>query len=192
MHGTGRERIIRVLLSQPNGELTKYRVSKLSECSIGWTMEFLKNLERKKLIKKTRVLNVKKTFDYWVSIAYASKHFDFFISDPETFLKGVNLEYVLTTYTAENRLHHYLFPSRTDIYIRPKDFEKWKTAIVRNRGLVGKGNLRVLVNDEHVFYRKSNVQGLWVASIPQVLLDLRREGGVAFEAYEMMVKRYVH
>jgi hypothetical protein len=47
------------------------------------------------------------------------------------------------------------------------------------------------VYDDHAMYGKKKINGLWVASVPQVLIDLRREGGVCLEAYEMMVEKYV-
>lgn len=190
MHGIKRERILRVLLNNPDGDLTKYRVMKLSRCSKSWTIDYLRNLENLKLVNKTKVLNKEKLLDHWFSIAQKPRHYDFFVQSPKEFLNDTNIDYVLTTYMAENLLNHYLFPSRTDIYIRGGDLLLWKEKICRN-GLVGKGNLRVLVHDEHVFYEKKKIKGMWVASVPQVMIDLRREGGVCLEAYDMMVDKYV-
>ena len=48
-----------------------------------------------------------------------------------------------------------------------------------------------MIYDEHVFYKKKKINSLWVASIPQIMVDLLKEGGVCLEAYEMMVKKYV-
>ncbi len=190
MRGVKRERIIRVLLNSPGGDLTKYRVAKLSGTSIGWTMEYLKSLETNKSIKATRVLKKKQLLDHWFSIAQAPKHYDFFVQSPKEFLEKAGLEYAVTTYAAENLLNHYLFPSRTDVYIRGGELQLWK-AKINGHGLVGKGNLRLLVYDDHAMYGKKKIDGLWVASVPQVLIDLRREGGVCLEAYEMMVEKYV-
>jgi len=190
MRGAKKERIIRILLNDPDGNLTKYRVAKLSETSIGWTMEFLKSLEIAKYVKATQVIDGEQLLDHWFSITHAPKHYDFFVQSPKEFLKKADLEYALTTYAAENLLNHYLFPSRTDLYIREADLLLWKENISYN-GLVGKGNMRLLVYDDHTMYAKKKLGGLWVASVPQVLIDLRREGGVCMEAYEMMVDKYV-
>ncbi len=190
MRGAKRERIIRVLLNEPDGSLTKYRVSKLSETSIGWTMEYLKELETSKFIRATKVLKKEKLLDHWFSITQKPKHYDFFVQSPKEFLRGVKLDYALTTYMAENLLNHYLFPSRVDLYIMEEDLLKWKDKISQN-GLVGKGNLRLLIYDEHSMYKKKKIDGLWVASVPQVMIDLRLEGGVCQEAYDMMVEKYV-
>lgn len=190
MHGVKRERIIRVLMNEPGGTLTKYRISKQSGCSIAWTMEYLKNLERIGLVRRTKVLSVRAMYDHWASISEVPARYDFFVQSPRKFLEETGLEYAVTTYQGENLLNNYLFVSRVDAYVRSDDIQKWKSQIFGN-GLAGKGNLRLMVADEHVFYKKQKVKGTWLASLPQVLLDLRREGGVCLEAYEMMVKKHV-
>ena len=40
MHGEKRERVLRVILNEPGGSLTKYRVAKLAKISTAWTQEF--------------------------------------------------------------------------------------------------------------------------------------------------------
>ncbi len=190
MHGAKRERILRVLLNEPDGSVTKYRLAKLSETAKSWVIDYLRILESKELVKDTKVLDKEALLDHWFSITKKPKHYDFFVPSPEEFLLGIDMDYALTTYVAENFLQHYLFPSRTDIYVRESDMQHWKDAICKD-GLVGKGNLRLLLYDEHVLYDKKKIKGLWVISMPQLLLDLRREGGVCQEAYDMMVEKYV-
>ncbi|MEW5937291.1 MAG: hypothetical protein AB1665_05690 [Candidatus Thermoplasmatota archaeon] len=190
MRGAKRERILRVILNKPDGTLTKYMVAKLSGSSIGWTIEYLQALERKKIIKGTKVLDTGKAFNLWEKVALKPQHFDFFVQSPRDFLTGAGLDYAVTTYQAENLLNHYLFVSRVDAYVRADDLPKWKPLIARN-GLAGKGNLRLLIADEHVFYERQKVNGMWLVSRPQLLLDLRREGGVCREAYDMMVAKDV-
>ena len=68
--------------------------------------------------------------------------------------------------------------------------EIWYDHITKE-GLLGAGNTRLLIYDDHVLYNRQKIDGLWVASIPQVMVDLKREGGVCGEAFEMMVGRYV-
>ena len=190
MHGMTRERIIRVLMNQPDGTLTKYMMAKYSDTAKSWIIDYLRILEEDKLVKATKVLKPEALLDHWFSITQKPKHYDFFVQSPKEFLKNIKLDYALTTYMAENLLNHYLFPSRTDLYIKEEDFSKWKKKISQN-GLVGKGNLRLLIYDEHTMYEKKKIGGLWVASAPQVMIDLRREGGVCQEAYDMMVEKYV-
>jgi hypothetical protein len=100
------------------------------------------------------------------------------------------MEYALTTYFADTFTNSILFPSRADVYIRKDDFEKWKDLLLRD-GLIGKGNFRLLLGDEHVFYNKYKARGFWIVSGPQLMLDLKREGGVCLQAYEKMVNKYV-
>lgn len=190
MHGAKRERILRVLLNQPDGSLTKYRLAKLSETTKSWVIDYLRILENKGLVRGTKILDKEALLDHWHSIVKKPRSCDFFVPSPNEFLLGIDMDYALTTYVAENLQNHYLFPSRTDIYVREVDLPLWKKKITKD-GLVGKGNLRLLIYDEHVFYQKQKVNDLWVVSMPQLLLDLRREGGVCQEAYEMMVEKYV-
>lgn len=190
MYGVKRERILRILLNHTDQALSKYRVSKLSEVSISWTIEYLKTLEERGFIKGTKVRRPEALLEYWASIARRPQHYEFFLDSPTKLLRTVKMEYALTTYLAENLLNHYLFATRTDVYILKEDLSKWKDRIIR-WGHFGKGNLRLLVADEHVFYKKRKIKSLWVASIPQVLVDLKMEGGPCEEAYDMMVSKYV-
>ena len=54
---------------------------------------------------------------------------------------------------------------------------------------MGKGNLRLLMDDEHVFYGSFEQKGLKVVSLPQLIVDLFDEGGVCVEAAEMLLKK---
>jgi hypothetical protein len=191
MYGVKRERILRVLLNHMDQPPTKYRVSKLSDVSTSWTIEYLKVLEDRGFVKGTKVRKPEALLEHWVSIAQRPPYHEFFHGSPTELLKNVDMEYALTTYMAENLLNHYLFPARTDIYILGTDLTKWKDRIIA-RGHFGKGNVRLLLADEHVFYKKRKVKSLWVASIPQVLVDLKKEGGPCEEAFDMMVSKYVH
>ncbi len=190
MHGVKRERIIRVLLNQPDGSLTKYKIAKLANCSTSWVIEYLQVLENKGYTKGTEVKEYEELLSYWAGIAGKIRYFEFFLRSPTAFLRNIGLDYALTTYQAENLLNHYLFPTRTDVYIRKDDLLLWKERITQ-KGLLGKGNLKLLLYDSHVFYKREKIDGLWVVSIPQLLVDLKREGGVCLEAYEMMVEKYV-
>ena len=108
--------------------------------------------------------------------------------DPLGMLKRTGLQYALTTYQAESIVQRYLFPSRIDLYIRKKDAERWHELIARE-GLVGKGNVRLLLADEHVFYGSFERDGLKVVSLPQLIVDLFEEGGVCVEAAEKLLEK---
>ena len=185
--GIIRERIIRILLNNPKG-MTKYRIAKLAGSSYAWTHELLKNLEKQRLIKNTTVTNYQKLINYWKNIHSKPKHAEYMIQKPLDILKKTGMDYALTTYQAETLIQKYLFPSRTDFYIREKDLDSWHKKLSKH-GLVGKGNVRILITDEHVFYNSSQKQGLNIVSLPQLILDLLEEGSICEEAANMLIKR---
>jgi hypothetical protein len=191
MKGKKRERIIRVLLNHPDGSLTIYRLAKEAGCSHPWVLEFLKNLEQKKLIKKTRVLDAEGLFTYWLEISKYPTYREYNIQNPLNLLKKTILNYALTTYYAESLTQHYLFPSRVDVYIQEEDIQTWHKLITEN-GLVGKGNFRILLDDKHVFYANTVKKKIRIVSLPQLIVDLLREQGVAVEAAHKLIQKEYH
>jgi hypothetical protein len=188
--GKIKERILRVLLNNPEGTLTKYRVAKLTESGFPWVHEYLKQLEHDHLIEGTRVLDYRRLIETWVSIRRHIKTIDYTVQEPEKLLGEIGLDYALTTYRAEAITQGYLFPSRTDIYIKLGEEDTWGKALT-GRGLKGKGNLRLLMDEEHVFYASRPVNGIRVVSQPQLIVDLLIEGGVCVEAAEMLLEKAV-
>ncbi len=186
--GTLRERIIRTLLVEPNGTLTKYKLAKMAEASFPWTHEFLNKLQAQKLVKGTEVTDYAGLINYWLQIKTKSEKRDYMNKNPIDLIQTSKLPYALTTYQAENLVQHYLFPSRIDLYIKKEDMDKWHEAVTAD-GLVGKGNLRLLIADEHVFYGAFKRQNLTVVSIPQLIVDLLEEGGVCTEAAEKLISK---
>lgn len=188
MRGDKRERILRVLLNSKE-PLSKSELSKRAGCSRQWIILFLKELKKKGLIRGTEPINRKKMVLYWVSISKKSKRFrSYMVKEPLRLLKKAKLDYALTTYQAENIVQHYLFPSRVDIYIKESDLDKWHGIMTKN-GLYGKGNIRIIIADEHIMYGKRIINGVPIISIPQLIIDLIKEGGPCEEAAEMLMKR---
>lgn len=186
--GVMRERILRVLLTEPDGTLTKYQVAKKAECSFPWTHEFLEKLEALKLTKGTKVENYKELIKYWLEVRIKPEKREYMHKDPINLIKHANMSYALTTYQAENLIQQYLFPSRTDVYIKREDLEKWHQ-LITTEGLVGKGNLRLLMTDTHVFYGSFQRKGLIIVCIPQLIVDLLDEGGVCIGAAEKLIEK---
>ncbi|XES76095.1 MAG: hypothetical protein ACBZ72_07860 [Candidatus Bathyarchaeia archaeon] len=186
--GALRERIIRTLLVEPNGTLTKYKLAKMAEASFPWTHEFLNKLQAQKLVKGTEVTDYAGLINYWLQIKTKPEKRDYMHKNPLDLIQTVKLPYALTTYQAENLVQHYLFPSRIDLYIKMEDMDKWHEELTAE-GLVGKGNLRLLIADEHVFYGAFKRQNLTVVSIPQLIVDLLQEGGVCTEAAEKLISK---
>lgn len=188
IRGVIREHVIRVLLNEPEGTLTKYRLAKKAECSFSWLHEFLGKLEELRLAKDTKVTNYSGLVKYWLNVKTKPEKQEYMCKDPVSLLKEAQLPYALTTYQAENLVQHYLFPSRTDLYIKTEDTEKWHNLIITG-GLVGKGNMRLLITDSHVFYNSFKRQDLSIVSIPQLIVDLFEEGGVCTEAAEKLLEK---
>lgn len=186
--GAVRERILRVLLNEPEGTLTKYRLAKNAECSFPWVHEFLGKLGESGLADGTRATDYAGLIKYWLGVKTKSEKKEYVYKDPISLVKKAQLPYALTTYQAENLVQHYLFPSRTDLYIKTEDRKKWHELII-SAGLVGKGNMRLLVADSHVFYNSFKRQSLNVVSIPQLVVDLFEEGGVCAEAAEKLLEK---
>jgi hypothetical protein len=188
--GVKTDRIFRILLSNVGTDLTKYRIAKLAQAQQIQVSLLLRRLERARLVKGTRVVDPKGLLLEWSHLRVKSESRSYLLKDILKILRHTSLEYALTTYQAETMVNHYLFPSRTDLYIRVRDFEEWHDFLVSNGALVGGGNARLTWYDDQVFYNSFFVDGYRLASIPQIIVDLIREGGVTVQAAEMMMKNY--
>jgi hypothetical protein len=186
--GLIRERVLRILLNNPSGNLSKYRVAKLSGGAYPWIHEILGNLEREGLVKGTRVESFSGLIARWQKWRVEPKVREYMLRKPLDVLTKATLSFALTTYQAENLVQNYLFPSRVDFYINPAELLKWHDRLTRE-GLVGRGNTRVLIGDRQVFYNASDRSGLKVVSIPQLIVDRLAEGGVCVEAAEMLMEK---
>ena len=188
MRGDKRERILRVLLNSREA-LSKNEISKRAECSRQWVILFLKDLEKKKLVKGTAPINRQRLLQYWINIPKKLKKYrSYMVKEPLELIKKSKLDYALTTYQAENIVQHYLFPSRIDLYIKENDLGRWHSIMTKN-GLYGKGNVRIISSDEHVMHGKRIINGISIVSVPQLIIDLNNEGGPCKEAAEMLMKR---
>lgn len=188
MRGKIRDRILRILANNPSGDISKYWIARQADCSYPWVREFLLKLSEMELVKGTQVLDIPALLQYWQSVRIKNKHREYMLKQPLELLKYNRLPYALTTYQAENFVQNYLFPSRIDVYIKESDWEQWHDMLVK-KGLVGKGNVRILLSDEHVFYGSFLKDGLKIISIPQLIIDLMNEGGVCIEAAELLINK---
>ncbi|MBI2671522.1 hypothetical protein HYX16_01170 [Candidatus Woesearchaeota archaeon] len=188
MRGHKKERILRVLLSEPE-QLSKNELSKRSGCTRQWIILFLRELQKKKLVKDNKVINPKELLKYWLKLHKKPKKYrEYMVKEPLNLLKKIKLDYALTTYQAENIIQKYLFPSRVDVYIKEEDLENWHKLMIKE-GLYGKGNVRLIITDNHVMYGKRKINNLFIVSIPQLIIDLFAEGGPCEEAGEMLLKK---
>ncbi len=185
---TKSKRIILELLHNPKGDLTKYKIAKETKTNISWVISFLKKLEAKKLVKGTKVKNFDKLIDFYIKLDHKVKTYDFMLQKPIEYLKKTKKQYLLTTYGAENFTSHHLFLTRFEIYIKEEDLDSWKTKLFK-KGLVGKGNFRLMIpHDEYIFKFVEKRKGLSLVTIPLLMIDLKKEGGVCIQAYEYLMK----
>jgi hypothetical protein len=188
--GIKTDRIFRILLCNVGTDLTKYRIAKLAQAQQIQVSLLLRRLEKSGLVKGTRVVDPKGLLLEWSRLHVKSESRSYLLKDILNILRNASLEYALTTYQAETMVNHYLFPSKTDVYIKVDQSEEWHDFLVGNGALVGGGNVRLIWYDDQVFYNAFFVNGYRLASIPQIIVDLVREGGVTVQAAEMMMKNY--
>ena len=169
--------------------LSKNELSKRAYCTRQWVILFLKELEKKKLVEGTKVIDFTGLIKYWLAIHKRPKKYrEYMIKEPLQLLKKVKLDYALTSYQAENFVQHHLFPSRVDIYINEEDLQKWHSLLLKE-GLYGKGNFRIIIDEEHARYGKRKLNSFFVVSLPQLIVDLFTEGGPAEEAAELLLAK---
>lgn len=188
MRGKVRDRILRVLANNPSGDMSKYEIARQAGATYPWVREFFSKLEEMGLVKGTTALDYLALLRYWQSVHIKYKYREYMVKEPLKLLKDIKLPYALTTYQAENLIQSYLFPSRVDIYIKEDDWKQWHDMISK-KGLVGKGNMRLLLAEEHVFYKSFEKDGLKIVSTPQLIIDLMIEGGVCVEAAELLIEK---
>ena len=185
-------RIIRHLLERPDGQWTRYGLAKAAGCSRQWVIQLLRKLEPRHLVNGTKVLDRMALARYGASISPKPERVaDFFIQGPVAFLKERTSEYAITTYFGEDRVTHYLFPSRCDAYVTNDQFIGLGRDIL-GHGLLGRGNLRLIVPADPIIIKEArDVKGTRVVALGQLMIDLVKEGAVCEEAVAEMVRRDV-
>lgn len=183
------ERIYRVLLEISNSERTVYRIAKDAGADYHWTVNTLAELERAGIVRGASVRRPKDLFRIWARRPTSTVFREYNVQDPVALLQGITLPFSLTTYYAEQLTGNYLFPRSYDVYIHTEDAMKWHGALMEH-GLAGKGNFRIFAGDEHIFWKNRTVNGVPVVSIQQLIVDLLREGDLATEAAELLVRRF--
>ena len=183
------ERIYRILLSVPYVERSIYRISKESDTDYHWTYDTMKDLEKQGVVEGSSLIEPISLFKIWADRSNSTLFREYHIQEPKKFIKEVKLDHAITTYYAENQIGSYLIPSVLEIYIHEKDSKLWHERLIAN-GYVGKGNVRILLADEHVFWDRILEGPLKTVSLQQLIVDLMREGGVCMEAAEILMERY--
>lgn len=187
--GVKKERILRVLLNHPDGALTKYRIAKVVDASGPWVLEYTGKLEQDGVIEDTTVLEPRQLYEEWQDVRISPNQLSVSLQQPMDLLQNTDLDYALTTYQAENLIQGFLFPSTTDFYIQPEQAAEW-TQIIEDKGLLGGGNTRIRVMDDHLFYKTKHRDSHTVVSTPQLILDLLVEGGPCAEAANKLIESF--
>ena len=183
------ERIYRLLLDVPIREWSSYSLSKEADADIHWTLKTINDLRHRGILEGSTVSKPGELFKVWMDRKTDRSHLDYFVQDVMETVKESNLFYSATTYYAENKAGNYLFPRRMDIYIKKEDLVLWKNHL-SSKGLVGSGNLRIMMADDHVFYNSNETGELRTVCIQQLIVDLLKEDGVCTEAAEMLIARF--
>ena len=187
--GFKKERILRILLNHESGELSKYRIAKEGEVSEEWVLEYTDRLEAAGMLKGTTITEPRGLYEEWRDIRVAPNQLAVSLQRPMELLEESSLDYALTTYRAENLVQGFLFPSTTDFYIKVEHRQDWFN-LVEDRGLLGGGNSRIRITDEHVFYNNRSIQGQPVVSTPQLIVDLLDDGEPCEEAAEKLIDKF--
>lgn len=182
------ERIYRVFLSREIKKMSWYRVAEEAEVAFGWTHKVLRNLENDGIIKGSIIKDPKALFKRWADRKDQRVYREYHTQNPAEILKDSEMDYALTGYYAENLIGHYLFPRYYELYIHSMDAANWHSLLSGN-GYVGKGNLQIILADEHVFFEKADVDGWSTVSIQQLIVDLYREGAECAEAADLLLMR---
>lgn len=188
--GTKNDRLYRILLSNTNGTLSQYRIAKLAQAQQIQVSLLLRKLEKQHLVQSTRVIDHKGLLALWSRLKVNYQSQSYMLPSIMETLKQTKLEYGLTTYKAESMVNHYLFTSRIEFYIHPEDFDEWHALLASKGALVGGGNVRLRWYDDQVLYNSFSVEGYRIVTIPQLIVDLIREGSSAAEAAGQMMQKY--
>ena len=183
------DRIYRILLSLSRKDVSWYRIAREANVAYGWAHSILSDLRDDNIISGSIVRNPHQLFEKWAGRTTRILFREYHVQQPEKLIKDANLGFALTSYYAEHLVGKYLFPRKFDIYIHQKDAPAWHT-LLTNQGYVGKGNLRILLTDEHVFHDGMKVEGLSIVSIQQLIVDLMREGAECSEAADLLIERF--
>jgi hypothetical protein len=182
------ERIYRVLLSRRLGLPSWYRVAKEAGVAYGWAHRVLSGLEGDGLLEGREVLDPSGLFVQWASRRDRRVYREYHVREPAELIEKARMDHALTGYFAENLIGHYLFPRYHEVYIREENAAAWH-GLMTSQGMVGSGNVQVIIADEHVFYERQEVDGWPLVSVQQVIVDLYRTGVECAEAADQLVGR---
>jgi hypothetical protein len=187
--GFKKERLHRVLLNHPNGELSRYELAQRADVSKGWAYEYFEQLGSEGYIRDATVQDPVGLYRHWLGTRIEPNTVRVSFQQPLNQIRAADLDYALTTYEAEQAHQGFLFSSSIDLYVREDDIPTWLTIIEEN-GLIGGGNTEFRATDEHVFYNTHTVDDITTVSLSQLIVDLLDEDGPAAEAATRLIEEF--
>lgn len=187
--GYKKERLHRILLNHPDGELSRYEIAKRTDVSSSWAYEYLDQLATDGILEETIVLDPSTLYKRWQETRVQPNAVQVSLQQPLDRIREAGLNYALTTDEAEQVHQGFLFPSTTALYVRENDISDWLD-LIEQKGFVGGGNTEFRVTDEHVFYNAQTIKGVRTVSVPQLIVDLLDDDGPAVEAANRLMARY--
>ena len=187
--GFKKERLHRVLLNHPDGELSRYEMTQRADVSKGWAYEYFEQLESEGYTHNATVQDPEGLYHHWLETRIEPNTVRVSFQQPLNQIRETETDYALTTYEAEQVHQGFLFSSSTDLYVREGDIPTWLTIIEEN-GLIGGGNTEFRATDEHVFYNTHTVDDVTTVSLPQLIVDLLDEDGPAAEGATRLIERF--
>lgn len=186
--GFKKERLHRVLLNHPDGELSRYEIAQRADVSNGWAYDYINQLASKGFVHEATVQDPEDLYHHWLDTRIEPNTVQASFQQPLTRISEVDLDYALTTDEAEQVHQGFLFSTSTDLYVKGADISTWLD-IIEETGLIGGGNTEFRATDEHVFYNAQTTDDVTTVSIPQLIVDLLDEGGPAVEAANRLMMR---
>jgi hypothetical protein len=187
--GFKREHLLRVLLSHPDGELSKRALSREAKTTDAWAVKLTNQLEDEGLVEGTTVRDPRALYQYWRDKRIPPSKLSVSLQSPVEVMQNTDLTHAFTTYRAENAHQGFLFTSNTAVYVAPDETKEW-LSVIEDNGLIGGGNTEFRVTDSHVYYEATTVNGLETVSIPQLIVDLLDEGGSCVKAAERLIEAH--
>jgi hypothetical protein len=187
--GYKKERLHRVLLNHPAGELSRYEITQRADVSKGWAYDYFDRLESKGFLQESTVTDPEGLYHHWLETRIEPNAVRVSFQQPLTQIREAGLEYALTTYEAEQVHQGFLFGSSTDLYVQEDEIPTWLDIIEEN-GLIGGGNTEFRATDAHVFYNAQTINDVTTVSLPQLIVDLLDEDGPAVEAANRLIETH--
>ena len=188
VRGDKQERMLRILLSRTQPKRTWYSIAKEAESSYGSAHRFLSELSKKGFIDKAGVRDPSSLFRYWATRKDKRLFREYHVQNPDAVLRDMDMDYLLTGYFAEGLVGGYLFPRFREFYVMAKNAKEWDSTLM-TKGVAGRGNVKVILADDHVFYERQEIEGWPVVSVQQLIVDLMRTGAECAEAADLLIRR---